>query len=128
MSKYLSSEWLDLLQVLGSRLPEVEGVTARVEQIVPGSPEGEVRYVISYRDGQVEAATVGAADEPDVSLTTKYPDAVKLLTGHLDANVAFMSGRTKVAGSTGKLLGVLALHKTPEYEAFRMELAEATEV
>lgn len=128
MPKYLSEEWLDLHQELGSRLPEIEGVTAVVEQVVPGSPEGEVRYAVSYRDGQVVAATPGAADDPDVSLTTKYVDAVKLLNGDLDANAEFMSGRMKVAGSTGKLLGVLALQKTPGYEAFRKELAEATEV
>lgn len=128
MPKYLSSEWLDLHQEFGSRLPEIEGMTALVEQVVPSSPDGEVRYAVSYRDGQVVAATPGAADDPDVSLTTKYVDAVKLLNGELDINAAFMSGRMKVTGSTGKLLGVLALQKTPGYEAFRKELAEATEI
>lgn len=128
MAKYLSQEWLDLHQELGARLPEVKGVTAQVEQVVPGSPEGEVRYVVSYRDGRVVGATAGTADDPDVTLTTNYLDTVKLLKGDLDANAAFMSGRTKVVGSTGRLLGVLALAGTPGYEAFREELAAVTEV
>ena len=128
MAKYLSPEWLELHRELGADLPEVSGVTALVEQVVPGSPDGEVRYGLSYADGRVVEATLGAVDDPDVSLTTKYPDAVKLLRGELDANAAFMSGRTKVAGSTGKLLAMLALTGSPGYEAFRTELAAATEV
>lgn len=128
MAKHLSQEWLELYLELGARLPEVPGVTAQVEQAVPGAPDGEVRYVVSYLDGRVVGAVPGVAKGADVSLTTKYPDAVKLLNGDLEANVAFMSGRIKVAGSTGKLLGLLALTGSPEYEVFRSDLAAGTEV
>lgn len=128
MPKFLSPEWLARHQELGAQLPERLGATARVEQVVPGSPDGEVRYVVSYVDGRVATTVAGGADDVDVSLTTKYPDAVKLVTGDLGANEAFMSGRSKVAGSTGSLLDVLALTVTPAYEDFRAQLAADTEL
>jgi hypothetical protein len=125
--QYLSSEWVARLAELGAGLPEVPGATATVEVVVPGSPTGEVRYVVRYVDGRVAEASLGAADGPDVSLTTKYADAVRLLRGDLDLNAEFMSGRMKVAGSTGRLLDVLSLDGTPEHRAMREELAAATD-
>lgn len=128
MPKYLSPEWLARSRELGAGLPEAPGVTAIVEHVVPGSPDGEVRYVVSYVDGRIAEATFGGTADVDVSLTTKYPDAVKIAAGELGANEAFMSGRTKVAGSTGKLLDVLALTVTPAYDTFRAELAADTDL
>lgn len=128
MPKYLSPEWVARHEELGARLPEAPGVTVSVEHVVPGSPDGEVRYVVTYVDGQVGSSTLGGGEDVDVSLTTKYADSVKLVTGELGANEAFMSGRSKVVGSTGKLLDVLALTVTPAYEAFRAELAADTEL
>lgn len=128
MPKFLSSEWLDLQARLGAALPEVAGTTTTVEHVVPGAPDGEVRYVLSYVDGRIAAATLGADPDAEVSMTVKYPDAVKLLTGELDANAQFMAGRTKVTGPTGPLLAVLALDGSAEHERFRTELAAGTEV
>lgn len=128
MPKFLSSEWLELQVSLGAELPEVPGTTTTVEHVVPGAPGGEVRYLVSYVDGRVAAATLGADPDAELSVTVKYPDAVKLLTGELDANAQFMAGRTKVTGPTGPLLAVLALTGSDGYEQFRAALATATEV
>jgi predicted lipid carrier protein YhbT len=127
MAKYLSQEWLDRLVELGSGLPAA-GVTARVQHVVPGSPDGEVRYVVSLREGRVVEATLGGDDDADVSYTTPYPSAVKLLTGEADANAEFMAGRAKVTGSTGTLLTVLALTGTEAFAALRDDLAAATDL
>ncbi len=127
MAKFLSQEWLDHLVALGAALPPAE-VTARVEHVVPGTPDGEVRYVVALVDGRVAGATLGGGDDTDVSITTKYPAAVDLLTGAADANAEFMAGRAKVTGRTGLLLDVLALTGTEAFASFRAELADATDL
>lgn len=128
MSKFGSPEWLERYRELGGALPEAAGVTAKVEHVVPGAPGGEVRYVVTIVDGRLRGASGGGSDDVDISLTTKYADAVKVLNGGLDANAAFISGRTKVTGSTGTLLGLLALYGSEPYEYLRTELAAITEV
>jgi hypothetical protein len=128
MSKFGSQEWLERYRELGAVLPATAGVTAVVEHVVPGSPDGELRYVVTIVGGQVTGASRGGSEGVDVSLTTKYPDAVEILTGGLDVNAAFISGRMKVTGSTGTLLGLLALYGSGSYGAFRAELAASTEM
>lgn len=128
MSKFGSPEWLARYQELGATLPGAAGVTARVQHVVPGSPDGEVRYLVSIVDGRLTEVVPGIAEDADVGLTTKYPDAMAILNGRFDANAAFISGRTKVTGRTGTLLGVLALYGSEPYEALRTDLAAATEV
>ncbi len=126
MSKFGSPEWLARYQELGEALPETAGVTARVQHVVPGSPDGELRYLVSIVDGRLTEMVSGIAEDADVSMTTKYPDAVAILNGRFDANASFISGRTKVTGSTGTLLGVLALYGSEPYEALRAALAGST--
>ena len=42
---FLSEAWFELQRSLGAELPERPGATARVQHVVSGTPEGEVRYV-----------------------------------------------------------------------------------
>lgn len=129
MAVFLSQEWLDLLR---GRLAEVDGAatgsapTVRVEHVVTKGPEGEVRWVAVFEAGSLVAATLGGADDVELSLTTVYDDAVAILRGTLDLNTAFMQGRMKVAGPTGPLLRLLAASQHPAYRVALGQVLEAT--
>ena len=78
---FLSDAWLDLHRALGEGLPERSGATARVQHIVSGSPDGEVRYVHTVVDGRTTEMAFGADDGADVTFTNTYADAQALARG-----------------------------------------------
>ena len=123
---YLSQGWLDLLLALAKDLPERPGATARLQHVVTGTPEGEVRYHQSIVDGRV--GEVGLGDHPDaeVTLTQSYADARQVAEGELDASVAFMQGRTKVVGDMGKVLALMPLLQSDQYREVLAEVSRQT--
>ena len=127
MAKWLSVEWFDETRALAADQPERPGLSARMQFEVTGGPDGEVRYYWVLEDGRLVASAPGPIDEPDVTLTTSWKDAVAIQRGDLDPNVAFMRGRMKVAGSMGLMLSLLPVTNTPEYRDLRRRIAEITE-
>jgi len=127
MAAYLSQEWLDAQVAASQAWPAVPGLALTVQQVVPGAPDGEVKYVAVVADGRLASATLGTDAEADLTLTTTYPEAKAVAAGELDANAAFMRGRIKVAGPTGPLLQLLAATKDPAHRAAQAELAAATD-
>ena len=65
MARYLSPEWFAAGLAVGGALPERPGVSAVVDHVVGGGPDGEVRYVTRVVDGRVVQHEPGSADEPD---------------------------------------------------------------
>lgn len=129
MTAYLSSAWVE-----GEpRDPAVEALAAEgrsaatIGRVVTGAPDGEARFTARIADGAVSYEP-GLADEVDLSLTDTYANAVAILTGDADPNALFMRGRTKVAGSTGVLLDLLAATRTDAYRTMRDELAASVDV
>ncbi len=120
---FLSDAWLALVREQGASLPERPGASARVQHVVTGTPEGEVRYVHSVVDGRTVDLALGDADDVDVTYTNTYADAQALARGELDPRVMFMQGRTKMAGDMGK---VLALMPVAGSEAQRELLAKVS--
>jgi len=43
MAKYLSQEWLDEGRKLSDEFPERPGASARMQYVVTGAPEGDVK-------------------------------------------------------------------------------------
>ncbi len=127
MAKWLSVEWFDETRALAADQPERPGLSARMQFEVTGGPDGEVRYYWVLEDGRLVASAPGPIDEPDVTLTTSWKDAVAIQRGDLDPNVAFMRGTMKVAGSMGLMLSLLPVTNTPEYQDLRRRIAEITE-
>lgn len=127
MAAYLSQGWLDLHKDLARELPQRPGATARVQYVVSGAPEGEVRYHLSVEDGRITAAELGTDPSAEVTLAQAYDDARKVATGELDANAAFMQGRVKVTGNMGKLMSLMPLTQSAEYKAMVARVAERTE-
>jgi hypothetical protein len=127
VTKWLTAEWFDETRAMAADQLERPGLTAHIQYEVTGGPGGDVGYFWELRDGRLEASALGAIDQPDVTLTTGWDDAVAMQRGEMDPNVAFMQGRMKVAGSMGVMMALLPVTNTPEYQDLRRRIAEITE-
>lgn len=128
MAAFLTQEWLDLQRALAGDLPERPGASARLQLVVTGTPDGEVRYVQGIEDGQLVESALGAADPVDATLTETYADAVAIARGELGADVAFMQGRVKVVGDMGRLMAIMPVLQSAAYREVVAAVAERTEV
>lgn len=127
-ARFGSVEWVALVVEAYRGLPERPGATAVVDHSAPGGPAGELGWWTAFEDGRLVAAGAGHHRAPDVSMASPYRLAVDLATGREDPSVAFMQGRTKVAGDQGALLRVLATMATPAYHRATADLARRTRV
>lgn len=127
MPKYLSQEWLDTVKELAQEFPEKPGATARMQYVVTGAPEGEVKYYQVIDNGKMQEAQVGEDPNADFTITVAYEDSKKIQQGQLDANAAFMQGRLKVTGNMGKLMSLMPLTQSPEYKQIQSKVNEQTE-
>lgn len=127
MAKFLTQEWLDEVRRLADDQPERPGATARLQYVVTGTPGGEVRYWWRLDNGRLLENQLGTVPDPDVTLTMTYEDALRIQRGDLDANTAFMQGRMKVEGNMGKLMQLMPLTASPEYQALQERIRGVTE-
>ena len=127
MAQYLSAEWIDEGRNLAASQPERPGASARMQYVVTGGPEGDIKYWWELEDGRLVASALGAMDEPDFTMTLSYADSVKIQQGELDANAAFMQGRMKVTGNMGKLMQLMPLTDSPEYRALQDQIRLVTQ-
>jgi predicted lipid carrier protein YhbT len=123
---FLSEAWFERHRVLGAELPERPGATARVQHVVTGAPDGELRYVHVVVDGRTTGLAIGADGTADVTYTNTYADAQALARGELDPSVLFMQGRTKMAGDMGKVLALMPVVRSAEQRALLETLSEQT--
>ena len=128
MAKYLTQEWLDLQKELAQDFPERPGATARMQYLVTGSPDGDVKYFTVVENGKIVENTLGDDPQTEFTLSQTFDDWVRILNGELDANAAFMQGRIKVVGNMGKLMSLLPLTQSAEYKAILAKVAEQTEI
>ena len=112
--KFLSAEWAqalkDELNASQSFKEAAAGKTATIQQVI-GADDGEVHYWISLADGAIDMG-IGDAENADATITESYEVAVALARSELSPVTAFMTGKVKIAGNMGMLLGlqnVLAL-------------------
>jgi putative sterol carrier protein len=127
MVKYLSSEWMDLFKDLAADFPETPGATARLQYVITGGPDGEVRYFHVIDNGHTVEYALGDDPETEVTLTSSYDDNLKVDKGELDANAAFMQGRVKVTGNIAKVMALFPLTNKAEYKAIQEKVREQTE-
>jgi alkyl sulfatase BDS1-like metallo-beta-lactamase superfamily hydrolase len=126
MPQYLSQEWLDEARVLAESQPERPGASAQLQYVVSGGPSGDIKYYWILQDGKLLESALGNAPAADFTLTMTYEDSVKVQSGELDANAAFMQGRMKVAGNMAKFMQLLPLTSSPEYKALQDQVRTIT--
>lgn len=127
MPKFLSQEWLDESKKLAEDQPERPGASARMQYVVTGAPEGDVKYYWVLENGKILESQLGEMDDPEITLTQSYDDAKKIQTGELDAQAAFMQGRIKVDGNMAKLMSLMPLTNSPEYKELQEKIRDITE-
>jgi putative sterol carrier protein len=127
MSKYLTQEWLDETRKLAEGQPERPGASAKMQYVVTGGPDGDIKYYWVLENGKLLESQLGELADVDFTMTLSYDDSVKVQQGELDANAAFMQGRMKVTGNMGKLMQLMPLTNSPEYKALQEEARAITE-
>jgi putative sterol carrier protein len=127
MAKWLSQEWHDETRKLAESQPERPGASARMQYVITGGPDGDVKYYWILDNGKLADSQLGELPDAEVTLTQSYEDAKKIQQGELDANAAFMQGRVKVAGNMAKLMSLLPLTNSPEYKALMAQVEEITQ-
>jgi putative sterol carrier protein len=127
MAKYLTQEWLDMQRELAQEFPERPGATARMQYVVTGAPGGDVKYFTVIENGKITDNQLGEDADAEFTLSSTYDDSVRVLKGELDANAAFMQGKMKVAGNMGKLMSLMPLTQSQEYQDIQAKVAEQTE-
>jgi len=127
MAKWLSQEWLDEGRELAESQPERPGATARMQYVVTGGPDGDVRYYWVLENGKLLESQLGDLPDAEVTLTQSYEDAMRIQKGELDANAAFMQGRVKVTGNMAKVMSLLPITNSPEYKQLQSEISAITE-
>ena len=127
MSKWLSQEWLDETRKMADSQPERPGASAKMQYVVAGGPDGEVRYYWVLENGKLLDSKLGELADAEVTMAMTYDDAMKIQNGELDANAAFMQGRIKVSGNMAKLMALMPLTNAPEYKELQKQIQQVTE-
>jgi hypothetical protein len=116
VARFLSTEWF--AEVAQQSRPRAGmGITPPIdlvlEQVVRGTPDGEVRYrvVVSgatvYIDPPPTDATNGTAapPPPDLTLACDWETASAMAQGRLSSQAALVEGRLRVKGNLARLAG-----------------------
>ena len=126
MPKYLTQEWLDVGIKLAESQPERPGASAQMQYVVTGGPDGDIKYYWVLENGKLIESSLGESDGADFTMTLTYEDSVKVQKGELDPNAAFMQGRMKVSGNMGKLMQLMPLTNSPEYQQLQAQIRDIT--
>ncbi len=106
--KFLSEEWADALKTELNQNQDFRqaagGKHATIQQVITGG-ERDTNYWITIADGSIDLG-VGDVEGEDATITQSYDSAAALAKGELSAVTAFMTGRLKIAGNMGLILGL----------------------
>ena len=107
MVQYLSEEWVNAVHETASSSPSVRksagAITIGVTQQITIDGTVVFTYHLSADNGDVGFA-LGAADPEDVRFVQSRQTAVKVATGKLAAQEAFVTGKIKMSGDQRKLV------------------------
>lgn len=107
----LMSEVSDFFEHVPDRVnkEKIQGMTATYQFSIAGDNGGE--YWVKIAEGAAESGQ-GAAESPNITLTISDENFVNLITGKLNGQAAFLTGKLKIQGDMTlalKLQGVFAL-------------------
>lgn len=99
MAGFLTDDWLtEAAGVLGG-LDPVGEVDATLQYVVSGAPDGKVQVAVTVEGGKVTGVQTGKVEDPDLTITLAYDEALAILAGDTTADASFMRGAVKVEGS-----------------------------
>lgn len=129
---FLSDLWCQMAaeSARDSPVPTPPVCASRVCHVVNGGPNGEVRYLVTLKEGRVLAVDLlqdKSCKDADVVLTAQFDDAVGVAKGEENPAVLFMQGRLKTAGDPGLALDYLRLVSFPPALEWRRQLAARTD-
>ncbi len=114
--KFLSQDWAGAVKAAlnaDEAFHAAAGTaTAKLQQVIT-SADGETRYWITIGGGQIDMG-IGDLDGADATISQSYDTAVALARSELSPVTAFMTGKIKIDGNMGLLLGLQgALSRLP---------------
>jgi putative sterol carrier protein len=106
--RFLSPEWAEALKAeLNANeafRTAAAGHRATIQQVIT-TADGDTHYWITIADGRIDLG-VGDVQGEDATITQSYESAAALARGELSPVTAFMTGRLKIAGNMGMILGL----------------------
>ena len=106
--KFLSDDWAQALKTELNRSDTFRqaaaGQKATIQQVITGA-DGETQYWITIDDGTIDLGT-GDIEGEDATITQSYDTAAALAKGELSPVTAFMTGKLKIGGNMGMILGL----------------------
>ena len=106
--KFLSDGWAEALKLELNQSDAFRqaaaGQKATIQQVITGG-DGDTHYWITIADGQIDLG-VGDVEGEDATITQSYDSAAALAKGELSPITAFMTGKLKIGGNMGLILGL----------------------
>lgn len=127
MPRFLTEEWLERSRELAGAQPARPGASARIQHVVTGGPDGDVRYWWVIEDGRLTGSGLGELTDADATMTEPYADAVLIQRGELDLGAAFMQGRVKVSGNMARVMSLLPITSSADYRELLARIDAATD-
>lgn len=87
-----------------------KGLNAVIQFNLTG--DGGGNYYVTIKDGTC-TVTEGTHQSPNMTMTMAAQDYVDMIAGKLNGQMAFMSGKLKIAGDMGLAMKMQSLFKRP---------------
>ncbi len=102
--KFLTEEWAAAItEALKASEAFTTSANMSLQFVVSDAPDGEAKFYMDST-GETPMQAVGEMENPDVTITSSYETASKIFSGELNTQMAFMTGKIKVAGNMAKLM------------------------
>jgi putative sterol carrier protein len=105
--KFLSDEHMETATAVLNGSDDFVGAIANttmgLQFNISEAPDGDIDFYLDVRDGAA-AMAVGELEGADAAIKTSYDTSVQLFKGDLNTQMAFMTGKIKVAGNMAALM------------------------
>ena len=107
MAQFLSDEYMAAVTEALANHPgfanAISDVALDLQFVVTEADDGDIDYRMVIKDGTATIAR-GTGNNPDVTVTNTYETAAGISRGELNTQMAFMTGKLKVAGNMATLM------------------------